>query len=84
LKILHGDKIFFYTDGVTDLPNELGLAYGLPHLRLFLQHNKDKTPSEIGSKLFSDLKNYAGSNKNRDDITMLVMQYSGVQGENKV
>lgn len=84
LKILPGDKIFFYTDGVTDLTNELGLAYGLPHLRLFLQQNKDKTPSEIGSKLFSDLKNYAGSNKNRDDISMLVMQHSGFQGERKV
>lgn len=82
LKLLSGDKIFFYTDGVTDQTNELGLAYGLPHVRLFLQQNKDKSLSEIGDKLYSELKNYAGSNKNRDDISMLVMQYSGIRVEN--
>lgn len=78
IKILSGDKIFFYTDGVTDQTNEHGLAYGMPHLRLFLQHNKHGSPEEIGNRLVSELEQYAGTNRNRDDISMLVMQYSGI------
>lgn len=77
VKIQPGDKIFFYTDGVIDQTNEHGLAFGMPHLRLFLQQNKHKTPSEIGENLISELRNFAGSNNNTDDISMLVMLYTG-------
>ncbi len=70
-----GDKIFQYTDGVTeatDISNEL---YGEQRLHKVLSDNSEKTPCEILQEVKKNIDEFVGEADQFDDITMLCLEY---------
>ncbi len=76
------DKIFLYTDGVTEATNADNALYGMERLENALNRVKDRTPEEILPAIRTDIDAFVGSAPQFDDITMLCMTYKRrMQGE---
>lgn len=70
-----GDKIFQYTDGVTEATNSEHQLYGMDRLKEVLCCNADKNPHDILPAVKADIDLFVGSAPQFDDITMLCLEY---------
>ena len=70
-----GDRIFQYTDGVTEATNADNTLYGMERLERVLNANRDKTPAELLPAVKADIDRFVGDAPQFDDITMLCLEY---------
>ncbi|MCM1251575.1 MAG: PP2C family protein-serine/threonine phosphatase [Clostridium sp.] len=70
-----GDKIFQYTDGVTEATNAANELYGIKRLTDILTKNTDKSPAELLPIVKADIDAFVGNAPQFDDITMLCVEY---------
>lgn len=70
-----GDRIFQYTDGVTEATDAHNALYGMTRLHDVLNRNLDSTPEEILSAVKKDIYQFVGDAPQFDDITMLCLEY---------
>ncbi len=70
-----GDKIFQYTDGVTEAVNTGNELYGSERLGAVLNRSSQKTPCEIIGDVKNDIDAFVGEADQFDDITMLCLEY---------
>ena len=70
-----GDRIFLYTDGVTESNNKDNKLYGEDRLKQFLNNNIDFTIEETINGVKNDVDNFIGNMEQFDDITMLELIY---------
>lgn len=70
-----GDKIFQYTDGVTEATDSKNELYGMDRLTSILNRNVDKTPMELLPEVKKDIDAFVGDAPQFDDITMLCLEY---------
>lgn len=70
-----GDKIFQYTDGVTEATNEHNELYGMKRLDAVLNKNGERSPDEIIAAVKGDIDSFTGNASQFDDITMLCLEY---------
>ena len=70
-----GDKIFQYTDGVTEATNTNNELYGMERLGTVLNRVKHMTPQEILPAVKGDIDEFVGGAPQFDDITMLCLEY---------
>ena len=79
-----GDKIFQYTDGVTEATDAGNVLYGMERLERILNANRDKPPTELLPAVKADIDRFVGEAPQFDDITMLCLEYkSRMKGENE-
>lgn len=76
-----GDKIFQYTDGVTEATNANQELYGMERLTAVLNTVKDKSPNEILPAVKEDIDRFVGQAPQFDDITMLCLEYTARMSE---
>ncbi|MBN1948592.1 MAG: SpoIIE family protein phosphatase [Candidatus Cloacimonetes bacterium] len=76
-KLLPGDLLFLYTDGVNEAMNKSGELFDYPRLEKFLGMNPDLTPRDLILALSELLVEFTGTAEQSDDITMLALQYLG-------
>ena len=70
-----GDKVFQYTDGVTEATNANNELYGMTRLGEILDKVKDATPHQILPAIKADVDAFVGEAPQFDDITMLCLEY---------
>ena len=70
-----GDKVFQYTDGVTEATNINNELYGMGRLETILNKVKGETPHGILPAVKSDIDEFVGEAPQFDDITMLCLEY---------
>ncbi|MBR2590457.1 MAG: SpoIIE family protein phosphatase [Clostridia bacterium] len=70
-----GDKLFQYTDGVTEATNANNELYGMERLENALNQVVNLTPSEILPAIKSDIDSFVGDAPQFDDITMLCLDF---------
>lgn len=75
MQLSPGDKIFQYTDGVTEAANQADELYGMERLKDILGQNADKSPMELLPAVKEDIDRFVGEAKQFDDITMLCLEY---------
>ena len=75
ITLSEGDKLFHYTDGVTEATNTHNVLYGKERLLLVLNKNKQQTPKETLSSVKADIDDFVGKAPQFDDITMLCVEY---------
>jgi sigma-B regulation protein RsbU (phosphoserine phosphatase) len=74
-----GDRLFLYTDGVTEAFNSQDIEYGEERLETFLSSQGAVPAKELLSALLDDVVAFCGSVRPRDDMTaMVVDRASGV------
>ncbi len=70
-----GDKLFQYTDGVTEATNAENELYGQERLTVSLKNHSSKSPTELLPLVREDIDAFVGDAPQFDDITMLCLEY---------
>ena len=73
-----GDKIFQYTDGVTEATNSNNELYGIDRLKAALDVNSSKAMNELLPAIKADIDKFVGEAPQFDDITMLGFEFKGL------
>ena len=78
-----GDRIFLYTDGVTEAMNEEEELYGEERLLSCLNGTvpQNHGAKELLASVSSSLKEHVKTAEQSDDITMLALAYQGPEGK---
>lgn len=71
-----GDKIYLYTDGVTEAINGNNVAYGEKRLKKVLNKNIESTVYETLNAVKNDMEVFVEGAEQFDDITMLTLAYT--------
>jgi sigma-B regulation protein RsbU (phosphoserine phosphatase) len=72
--VLHpGDRVLFYTDGVTERLNAEGGMYELPRLSVALADASRRTPADLIHHVVDDLERFAGGHETEDDVTLVAI-----------
>lgn len=77
-----GDKLFQYTDGVTEATSASNELYGMERLEKILNEVKDESPCDILPDVKADIDAFVGEAPQFDDITMLCFEYKKRMGDN--
>ncbi len=77
IQIEPGDRIFLYTDGVTEATNIENKLYGEDRLQEFLNRSLDLSVEETIKEVKRDIDSFVGNAEQFDDITMLELLYKG-------
>ncbi len=72
-----GDRLFLYTDGVTEAFTKNYEAYGDQRLAMFLQDNKGYSIEELVKGLLTEVNNHSMGVPQSDDITLLSIGFRG-------
>ena len=75
-----GDRIFLYTDGVTEATDKNEALYGEDRLLSYINKNKNLKAEELLLGLKKDIDLFVGEAPQFDDITMLVFDYKKKEG----
>ena len=77
LQLKPGDRLFLYTDGVTEAMNEENELFGTARMVQALNRQPDGTPQEILRNLRAEISRFVGKAEQFDDMTMLCLEYKG-------
>jgi sigma-B regulation protein RsbU (phosphoserine phosphatase) len=77
VKLIPGDLLVCYTDGITEPENAYGEMYGEERLlRMLLEHHR-KEPEEIANLIVEDVLEWTSTPELQDDITLLIARKAG-------
>ena len=69
-----GDVVVLYTDGITEAVNAEKEEYRLERLGEVIKHNWQQTAEQIRQAVIDDVRQFIGTQKIFDDITLLVLK----------
>ena len=72
-----GDRLFVYTDGVTEATNAANVLFGEQRMLASLNRDPDASPEELLRTVKKDIDAFVGDAPQFDDITMLSFCYNG-------
>ena len=72
-----GDKLFLYTDGVTEAFNKDGEEFGNQRLEELLRKHRRASPKELISETIKEVQTFSEDIPQSDDITLLTIQFNG-------
>ena len=75
-----GDRIFLYTDGVTEATNPENELYGEERLLSFMDRNGALETTKLLPALKANIDAFVGEAPQFDDITMLLLDYKSKEG----
>ena len=79
-----GDRLFLYTDGVTEATNKDNQLYGEERLINFMNRNSTIQTTEILPALKENIDEFVGEAPQFDDITMLMFDYKPKKGSERM
>lgn len=82
LILQEGDKLFQYTDGVTEATNHKNELFGRERLKAALNRGRDKSICDILETVKERIDAFVGTAPQFDDITMLCMEFKARMPEN--
>lgn len=71
VQLLRDEKLFLFSDGVTETFSKEEETYGEDRLVKFLKENSQKQPKQIVELLSAELKNFRNNGEVSDDISMI-------------
>ena len=75
IKLSEGDRLFLYTDGVTEAKNAEGERYGTGRMIEALNSAESDDPKNLLTHMKEDVDKFIGDNAQFDDITMLGLKF---------
>ena len=82
IRMMPGDAIFVYTDGVPEANNTDGEFYGMERMEEALNQMADRDPKGILQGVKENVETFTGEAMQFDDLTMLCLAYKGKQDRN--
>ena len=84
LTLSPGDRLFLYTDGVTEATDTESRLYGEDRLIGFMNRNADVKAIELLHALKANIDEFVGEAPQFDDITMLMLDYTPKKGDGEI
>ena len=75
LQLAPGDRLFLYTDGLTEAFNSAGAEFGVERLQLLAKRHSADHPQALLTACLDEMQSFS-SGKPADDLTMLVLHRS--------
>ncbi len=69
-----GDRLFVYTDGVTEAPDNEGKLFGMGQLREVLNASRDARLPELKLAVLRALQRHTDGELKHDDVTLIAME----------
>lgn len=79
LMLSPGDRLYLYTDGITEATSAAKELYGEERLSAYLNGHVDDTAEDILHGLKADIDSFVGEAPQFDDMTMLMLDYKSKQ-----
>ncbi len=76
-RLLPGDMLVVYSDGVSELRNAAGEEFGETRLRDAAARGAGRGAPALFEALLAEARDYAGAEQLKDDLTLLVLGYEG-------
>ncbi len=73
VRVVSGDRLVLFTDGVTECMDRAGTMFGEEELKEHLRVTADMPPAAFTNGLMEKLKSFSGRDTFDDDITLLVV-----------
>jgi len=70
-----GDVVVLYTDGITEAENKDRKEYGIKRLCEIVKQNWQQSAEDIKETVINDVRQYIGSHKVFDDITLVAESF---------
>jgi sigma-B regulation protein RsbU (phosphoserine phosphatase) len=83
VEIEHGGILVAYSDGLIEPENVYGEEFGTTRLIDVTTRNKDASSHAIAEALMSAADEWSGSPEQADDMTVIVMRFSGISEERR-
>jgi sigma-B regulation protein RsbU (phosphoserine phosphatase) len=80
LTLGRGETLFLYTDGVTEAMNAGEELFGDERLLQCLRSFPGTSPREVTETVIETVRNFAAGAPQSDDITVMALEYTGLQG----
>jgi phosphoserine phosphatase RsbU/P len=77
LEMKPGDTMMLYSDGVTEAHNVAGEEFGEERMVAVLKQHYQEAASVVLEKLIDEVKKFAHGAEQYDDVTALVVRYTG-------
>lgn len=74
VQLRSGDKIIFYTDGITEARNEEGELFGIKRLKEIIIRRKDVKPLQLNTSIFRAVERFIGRKSQVDDMTLIAIE----------
>jgi sigma-B regulation protein RsbU (phosphoserine phosphatase) len=74
VRLLPGDRLLIFSDGVPDATNRRGQQYGRERLAKFLESNDQLKVQVLVDRLAADVAKWRGSAPAFDDLTLLALE----------
>ena len=71
-----GDRVLFYTDGITERENSQTEMYDLPRLCDALSRSHGQSPADLLRSVIQDIEAFAAGEEPQDDQTLLLVSVS--------
>lgn len=72
VKLKKGDKIFLYTDGITEAMNLDFEEFGVERLKNILKNTRDKVSRAISENIYREVEKFTENAPQHDDMTVLL------------
>jgi len=76
LKLAPGDRLFFYTDGITEAESPAGEEFSVERLSGLLQNSRGQSLEETIQSVYSAVSAW-NEHLFKDDVTLCALQYNG-------
>jgi serine phosphatase RsbU (regulator of sigma subunit) len=73
LKLLRGDKVIFYTDGIVETMNEQNEILGFDRLLVMMKNAGGMSADALLKEILEKVQLFAGSAPQHDDLTLIVV-----------
>ena len=83
LQLQPGDRLAIFTDGIDEAFNDRAEMFGMNRFHGELSDGAVEPPEAAGEALFQALDSFAGEVPQSDDITLMLLQFSGDSGQQK-
>jgi serine phosphatase RsbU (regulator of sigma subunit) len=84
IKLMPGDVLLLYTDGMTDCRDPQGEAFGLDRIKETFSKFANYNAQQICDHLLETLKTYQDGAKQDDDVTLVTVQFANDEATLKV
>lgn len=75
IQLEKGDRLFMYTDGVSEATNVKGELYGKEHIMETLNKDPNVSIEQVSSMMFESIKEFEGEAEQFDDACVVVVDY---------
>jgi sigma-B regulation protein RsbU (phosphoserine phosphatase) len=75
VRVQNGDRLYLYTDGLSEARNSEGAVYTESRLMKLLAENRGRKLFELSSLIMDDLIDFSDGKKMEDDVTLLAVEF---------